>query len=872
MLDTKPHTAFKVEDFLKNISYKPDPAYVPSAFALEFVNFIKLVEGGDPENKTPVVHYKMVDEFVAENDLDTLNMCHRGIAKALSLDTRLPTPEGWSTVAGIVPGQKVFDEHGKPVTVLAKSKVFNRTMYKLVLGDGRELKVSEDHINTVIHRRQKRINGKRVSYLDRRNLTTKELLGTPLFATRSTSDKNPKGRENRVWIPFTRPVLYPAQDLPVDPYTLGLVLGDGGLDRITGFYHLYAHKADMPFYLTQIPTPCSPVLGKVDDPNAARIGLLGLGSLFRELGVNTHGNDKKVPEQYKLGSVSQRLSLLQGLMDTDGTVYKNGCCSFTSNSRQLADDVQELIFSLGGSANVSPMNAAWRVNISCNQPLFRLPRKASRQHRKCLERIPVIAIEPIPTESSQCLMVDSVERTFLAGDYVVTHNSTLKEYLLLYLGTFGVLPGFGRVPYALYVSDSIENGVKKMRKALEYRWDNSDFLKRYIPTIRFTDMRWEFQNSDGLVFITSGYGAKTGVRGTRENGTRPVLALLDDLISDADARSATVIADVEDTVYKAIDYALHPKRRKIIWSGTPFNSKDPLYKAVESGAWNVNVYPVCERFPCSREDFRGSWEDRFDYDYVLRQYQKAVKSGRVDTFNQELMLRIMSDEDRLIQDHDINWYKRSTILANRAKFNFYITTDFATSTTESADFSVISVWAYSNRGDWFWVDGICKRQLMDATIDDLFRLAQEYNPQQVGIEVSGQQKGFIAWIRNEMLSRNIYFPLASEGNDNQPGIRPNTDKMTRFNTIVPWFKLSRMFFPIELKNSPALIEAYEELSLVSPAGFKSKHDDFCDTISMLASLTPWKPSADSGKQKSRENDLWEFDEEEESGKIASYLV
>ena len=188
-------------------------------------------------------------------------------------------------------------------------------------------------------------------------------------------------------------------------------------------------------------------------------------------------------------------------------------------------------------------------------------------------------------------------------------KSTLKEYLILYIGVFGEIPGFGAVPYALYVSDSIENGVKKMRKALEYRWDNSPFLKEYIPETRFTDVRWEFTNKEGNQFVVSGYGAKTGVRGTRELNSRPVLALLDDLISDSDARSQTVIADVEDTVYKAIDYALHPKHRKIIWSGTPFNAKDPLYKAVESGAWAVNVYPVCEKFPCMREEFRGSWVD-----------------------------------------------------------------------------------------------------------------------------------------------------------------------------------------------------------------------------------------------------------------------
>ena len=181
----------------------------------------------------------------------------------------------------------------------------------------------------------------------------------------------------------------------------------------------------------------------------------------------------------------------------------------------------------------------------------------------------------------------------------IAKTAVMAEYLFLYIATYGELPGFGRIDLGLYVSDSIENGVKNMRKNLEFRWENSDFLKQYVPTIRFTDIRWEWTNADGKTFIVKGYGAQTGVRGAKELGKRPQLAVLDDLISDEDARSATVIAAVEDTVYKAVNYALHPTKNLIIWSGTPFNAKDPLYKAVESGAWAVNVFPAFNRTKAS---------------------------------------------------------------------------------------------------------------------------------------------------------------------------------------------------------------------------------------------------------------------------------
>jgi hypothetical protein len=451
-------------------------------------------------------------------------------------------------------------------------------------------------------------------------------------------------------------------------------------------------------------------------------------------------------------------------------------------------------------------------------------------------------------------------------------TTVLGEYLFLYLAVYGEIPDFGRVDYALYVSDSIENGVKKMRYRMERRWENSAFLQYYVPNARFTDIRWYFKNIEGKEFVVTGHGAKTGVRGTVELNTRPQLAVLDDLLSDEDARSPTVIASIEATIYKAIDYALHPSRNKILWSGTPFNARDPLYRAVESGAWATNVYPVCVKFPCSREEFKGAWEDRFTYDYVAEKYNKALQAGKIDTFNQELMLRIMSDEDRLVQDHDMVWYNRDLVMNSMHAYNFYITTDFATSDKTHADLSVISVWAYNHNGDWLFVDGVCRRATMDTNIDDLFRMAQQWRPQSVGIEISGQQQGFIPWIQSEMLRRNIYFSLASDKTSNEPGIRPITNKLERFNVILPQFKLHKIWFPNELRDHPWVVEAMDELRLLSPSGYRSKHDDVGDTIAMLSSLKVWKPDIVTQRPGGR-SDYWDDEPEQQQPTLMdNYIV
>jgi predicted phage terminase large subunit-like protein len=457
-------------------------------------------------------------------------------------------------------------------------------------------------------------------------------------------------------------------------------------------------------------------------------------------------------------------------------------------------------------------------------------------------------------------------------------STLLTTYLPFYIAVFGKLDNFGVVNYILTILDSQEGGAKTMRRTMEQMHINSEFLKKYIPSTRFTDDFIELENTEGHRVGIRLAGAQTTIRGTRfsnKSGShRPELVLLDDILKDSDARSPTVIDAIEHTIHRAVGKAVHPTRNKIIYIGTVFSTKDPLYKVIESGRWSPSVYPVCERFPCTKEEFRGSWEDRFPYEVVKSMYDDAIAMGRPGDFNVEMMNRVMSDEDRLILDSDITWYKRDTVIKNKNLFNFYITTDFATSEKTSSDYSVISVWAYSSNGDWLWVDGVCKRQLMNKNVDDLFRLAQTYKPQLVGVEVTGQQGGFIPWIQDQMLTRNIYFTFASEGNNNTPGIRPATNKMQRFNVVVPWFKLGKIWFPEEMKTHPAIVEALEELSLASPNAFKSRHDDWIDTCSQLASLKAWKPSEQVPfVLKDKEKDIWELDmQEDDSGNLHSYIV
>ena len=486
-------------------------------------------------------------------------------------------------------------------------------------------------------------------------------------------------------------------------------------------------------------------------------------------------------------------------------------------------------------------------------------------------------------------------------------TSLFAEYLILFIAAYGYMPGFGKVDLMLYISDSVENGVKNLRRNVEFRYANSEFLKKLIPDRKmqvgsgkpgsyidmeeyendtsgrkFTDIRLEFANNRGNRLVVKGYGAVSGVRGSKEMGKRPVVAILDDIVSDTDAESPTIISTIENTVYKAVSKALDPTRQKMIWLGTPFNESDPLYKAVESGAWKVSCFPIAEEFDgtTTEDRFNGSWEQRFTYAYVKREYDEAIMTGRPQDFYQELMLRISSNEDRLIPESNIVWYEdRSDIIKNITDYNVYIFTDAATSDNKKADFSAITVWAVNNNGDIMYIDGWHDKVLFNEFLNKLFHYATIYKGALMGagVENSATQKGFISVIQNKMITESNFFPLLSNGND--PGLYPRGNKFQRFMQVQPLFATHKIWFPKELKSSPTIVEILSEIKGVGKVNpnnrklGKSLHDDLLDTISQIGMVDIITPSTGPRFIKNEDTEgIWYADIEDDEDDLDPYSM
>ena len=263
-------------------------------------------------------------------------------------------------------------------------------------------------------------------------------------------------------------------------------------------------------------------------------------------------------------------------------------------------------------------------------------------------------------------------------------------------------------------------------------------------------------------------------------------------------------------------------------------------------------------------------------------YNQFHSAGTTQLFYQEYLLQVTDLTTLLVDEGDMMWFDPSIIKRNKNAYNFYISTDFATSTKKSADFSTIGVWAVSSNNDWLLVDGQCLRQTMQENIDDLFRYVKKWNPLSVGIESSGQQGGFISIMQEMMMKRNIWFTFAKKAGSKDLGIRPINDKVHRFVTgVQPKFKQNKVWFPkIEIlkASNPRLAALVEEMvhelgRFTLAGGVKAlTHDDAIDLLNQLSEMEIYQPSSEADMTTSTVTDdgmiwesVWDDDEEEFAG-------
>ena len=347
----------------------------------------------------------------------------------------LYTPNGYIRMGDVKIGDTLFDMNGKRTKVTGIFPQGVKDNYKLTFKDGTTAECGLEHLWTVYTKSMIKTKAK-----EPKVMTLGEIMDYGLLDTAGAY---------KVLTPVNKALEYDKKEFLIDPYLLGALLGDGGIKRSITFstselemvenvrnrlpkgFTIEKVKGDNYYY------SISDHSGKnsITD-NLRKLKLFGLGS-----------HEKFIPKDYFYGSKEQRLDLLKGLFDTDGSVNKTGGNkSISTTSIRLRDDIIHLCHTLGYRASYITDNRdykfgkCYQINIWTYDEIFTTSKHKNRvpKNRKVRKRVDLLAITKIeklePTEM-QCIMVDSPTHTYLTDNMIVTHNTTINynEFMMDFL-------------------------------------------------------------------------------------------------------------------------------------------------------------------------------------------------------------------------------------------------------------------------------------------------------------------------------------------------------------------------------------------------------------------------------------------------------
>jgi intein/homing endonuclease len=393
----------------------------PNYFARNYMQIVTLDKGLQNFDMYPFQE-KMLESF--HKNRFNIALLPRQMGKPLFIQTPIPIPDGWSTIKEIEVGDSVLAPSGKEVKVVSKTEtMYNRDCYKIHFDTGEEIIADYDHpweVNCSYWSA-----GKRVA-------TTKEIFD--IYKTRKPNIRG-GGVQGPIYIEKSNPVEFSKKDLKIEPYTLGLWLGDGH----SRWGVITAHKDDYDFYKTRMEV-------ELECPIDNSI-IFKVKNLHTKLKVAKLLNNKHIPQEYLRSTFDDRLKLLRGLMDSDGSLTKNSrSFEFYQKNYSLIKQVAELLASLGIKSRIRDKiineETYYTLSFTTTEIVFALPRKTAyidlnKRTRKNEERHYIHHIEKVDSVPVACIQINSEEHLFLCGkSFIPTHNSTTVVSYLLYYAIF----------------------------------------------------------------------------------------------------------------------------------------------------------------------------------------------------------------------------------------------------------------------------------------------------------------------------------------------------------------------------------------------------------------------------------------------------
>lgn len=370
-----------------------------------------------------------------------------GLGKAQPLTSNVLCESGYKLMRDVNIGDKVWGADGKLHNVIGVFPQGQKDVYEITFNDGSKARCCKEHLWNIADRSSKDPYAYKTVELS-------SLLDKPLY-------KYQPALNCKVWqyyIPICAPLQFERKQLRIDPYVIGVLIGDGTLSN--GALELSCYDEDIRerFQSKISHYGCKLKLVSSAHPEVKDFSIVVEGAVRGRLNHKPIKNPireaikfydidkpsylKHIPSDYLYSSIEDRISLLQGLMDTDGTIENIGTIYYSTISPQLASDIQFLVQSLGGTARVKlESNRTYRYkgetrkcrdnyNVYINLPKsitpFTCKRKVDRLIPTRKEPFRNIrSIEKVGQEECKCIKVDCAEELYLTDGCVVTHNTTV---------------------------------------------------------------------------------------------------------------------------------------------------------------------------------------------------------------------------------------------------------------------------------------------------------------------------------------------------------------------------------------------------------------------------------------------------------------
>lgn len=386
---------------------------------------------------------------IGDNGIIVADQAGSGKGRSQPIDSQVLTPSGFVKMATIKVGDKVISVDGKSTKVLGVFPQGKLEVFEIGFSDGSKTECSADHLWSVINQNKK-------LYLKKN--------GSFNYSDCNVEQTNNINIKKKNEIPIVSPVHFKKQKVPVEPYTLGALIGNGCLrthsiqfitndEETLKIIEKHLHKS------LKIWKNCEHHYNIVQKKMTGGDGKSGtsknkLMSALRKIDVmGKRSYEKFIPDVYKINSFDIRLSVFQGLMDTDGWAEKDGATYYSTSSKQLAVDIQFLVQSFGGIAKLrkpkrpkftkynSDEKKEGRLHYTVSIKLpnsiipFRLKRKIDRLRTltKYFPQRIIRYIKPIGKKKCQCIKIAHESSLYVTNDFIVTHNtaSGIIRYAIL---------------------------------------------------------------------------------------------------------------------------------------------------------------------------------------------------------------------------------------------------------------------------------------------------------------------------------------------------------------------------------------------------------------------------------------------------------